>query len=429
MSKPTLALTLSLAAVLALPLAGQAAILYRSNEGWSVEGDASTPVESSAVEQMKKAEALEAGGNAGGALTAYRGLVKRFPNSVLAPKAQRKTGVLLERSGQYEAAFTADEIYLSKYARGDDFDAAVESMYKIAKLFLDGQKKKVLGVPLGTSMSRAETMFLSIVKKAPFSKWAALSQFNAGLAMEKQGKFPEAIAAYQEVVAKYPNDAIADDALYQAGYVRLRDYRQGSNDRASAAKAREAFEDFINRYPTSEKVPQARENLKALEGGQTKNVMEIAKYYDRVKQFKAAVIYYNDVIKQQPDSPDSEYAKKRIAALKDLVGEDALHSGPERAETGERAVARRKLQAKVDTASRPDYVGPPVVIAEQKIENAPSNRPALRTSPGNLGPAVEPPLPGQPGAPSAPPEALQPETGLPLPPPSPATTGPTPLFR
>lgn len=386
-----------------------AAVVYRSNEGWSVEGDPGSTIESSAVEQMKKAESLEGSGETGGALSAYRGLVKRYPESVLAPKAQRKVGILLERGGDYEKAFEADETYLTKYSRGDDFDAVVESMFKIAKLFLDGQKKKLLGVPLAASMTRAQSMFESIVKKAPFSKWAALAQFNVGQALEKENKLPEAISAYQQVVSKYPGDPIADDALYQVGYVRLRDYREGSYDRASAQKAREAFEDFINRYPESEKVPQAKENLKTLQGGQLKGSLEIARFYDRTKQYKAAVIYYNDVIKQQPDSPDSEVAKKRIAQLKEQLGEDALRAGPERAETGERALARRKLQAKVDTASRPDYVGPPVVIAEQKIETAPG-RPQLRTSPNSIGPvpAVEPPLPGQP-------EALPQETGLPVP--------------
>ena len=415
MSKASLASALLLSVCLGWTGAARAAVVYRSNEGWSVEGDASTVVEPDAVSQMRKAEALEASGNPGGALNAYRALVKKFPNSILAPKAQRKVGLLLEHSGQYELAFAADETYLTKYTRGDDFEPVVDSMFRIAKLFLDGQKKKMLGMRLAGSMSEAQRMMESIVAKAPFSKWAPLAQYSVGQALERQTKFPEAIAAYQVVVAKYPTDAIADDALYQVGYVRLREFREGSNDRASSDKAREAFEDFINRYPQSEKVPQARENLKTLEGGQRKNVLQIARFYDRTKQYKAAVIYYNDVIQQEPDSTDSEFAKKRIAALKAQVGDDALRAGPERAETGDRALARRKMQAKVDTASRPDYVGPPVVIAEQKIETAPG-RPQLRTSPGSIGPVppVEPALPGQPGGT---PEALQPETGLPTPPP------------
>ena len=69
---------------------------------------------------------------------------------------------------------------------------------------------------------------------------------------------------------------------------------------------------------------QARENLKTLETGQTKNVLGIAKFYDHSKQYKAAVIYYNDVIKNQPGSPESEYAKTRVEELRQQFGEDAL---------------------------------------------------------------------------------------------------------
>src|SRR6185295_13337091 len=120
-----------------------------------------------------------------------------------------------------------------------------------------------------------------------------------------------------------------------------------------AAKARESFEDFINRYPDSEKVAQARENMKQLEGGKNKGQLDIAKFYDKTKQYRAAVIYYNDVIKAGADSPEGTYAKARIEELKAKFGEDALRSAPEKAETGAKTAARRKLQAKVDTASRP----------------------------------------------------------------------------
>ncbi|HEX8311388.1 MAG TPA: outer membrane protein assembly factor BamD [Chthoniobacteraceae bacterium] len=405
MRKVLLFTTLSLCG-LALPEPLQGAVIYRSNEGWSIEGDDSNQVESSAAEQMKKAEELEAQGDLKGALNGYRGLVKRYSLSLLAPKAQRKVGILLDRTGDYDKAYQAFDTYLTKYPRGDDFESVVESMFNIAKLFLEGQKKKVFGVPFAPSMARAQEMFEGIVKRAPYSKWAPLAQFNIGQANEKQGKYPEALAAYQQVVVRYPTDAIADDAQYQIGYVRLREHQQGSYDRASAAKAREAFEDFINRYPESEKVAQARENMKSLEGSQTKGTMDIARFYDRTKNYKAAVIYYNDVIKNQPGSAESEAAKARIDALKERFGEDTLRAGPERAETGAKAQTRRKLQAQVDTTSRPDYAGPPVKEPVPD-EVAPSNRPRLRTSAGNLGPvpAVEPPLP----------EALPADTDLPAP--------------
>ena len=395
MSKTVPAFALSLLALL-MPLSRtDAAVVYRSDEGWTVEGE-DTSVAGSAAEQMKSAEKMESDGNDSGAFKAYKALVKRYGQSFLAPKAQRKVGQILEKHGDNDKAYDAYSYYLTKYPQGEDFDAVVDSMFKIGKSFLEGEKRRTFGVRLAPSMARAQAMFEGIVKNAPFSKLAPLAQFNVGQALEKQGEYPKAIEAYQLVYTKYPNEPVAADALYQVGYVRTRDAREGSYDPATNSKARESYEDFIARYPNSEKVPQARENIRSLEGGTNKGVLDIAKFYDKIKKYKAAVIYYNDVIQGQPGTPDAEYAKNRIAALKDQYGEDALRAGPERTETGARAVERRKLQAKVDTASRPDYAGPPVPEVKDKIETAPA-KPKLRTSPDSLGPvpAVEPPLPGQ----------------------------------
>ncbi len=403
MRKVALISTLTLLAGFAAPRWCPAAVIYRSNEGWSVEGDQSSTVESSAAEQMRKSEDFEKAGNEKASLKSYTVLTKQFGLSALAPKAQRKVGMLLEKQGQVDKAFEAYSTYLEKYPRGEDFDSVVDSMFKIAKMFLEGQKsKKLLGISMGGSVERSEQMFAAILKRAPYSKWAAVSQFNIGQANERQGKYPEAIAAYQAVVSKYPGDAIADDAQYQIGYVLLVQHRDGSNDRASAQKAREAFEDFVSRYPDSEKVAQARENMATLEGGSTKGSLEIAKFYEKSKNYKAAVIYYNDVIKRQPDSPESGLAKARIEELKQKYGEDTLRAGPEKAETGAKAATRRKMQARVDTVSRPDYVGPPVKVATVREtpapQPAPFGRPKLRTSPDAIEPLapVEPPLPSTP---------------------------------
>ena len=405
MRKAALISTIALLSGIALPLSGDAAVLYRSSEGWSVEGDQSSKVESSAAEQMKKAEDSEKAGNEKAALNSYKTLTKEFGLSALAPKAQRKVGLLLEKNGDVDKAFQAYSSYLEKYPRGDDFDGVVDSMFKIAKMFMDGQKsKKLLGISVGGSVERAQQMFAEIVKRAPYSKLAAVAQFNIGQANERQGKYPEAISAYQTVVSKYPGDAIADDAQYQIGYVLMAEHRQGSNDRASAQKAREAFEDFASRYPSSEKIAQARENISTLEGGSTKGSLDIAKFYEKTKNYKAAVIYYNDVIKRQPDSPESGLAKARVEELKQKYGEDVLRAGPEKAETGAKAATRRKMQARVDTVSRPDYVGPPVKVATVRETPAtpqtpaPFGRPKLRTSPESIEPMepVEPPLPSAP---------------------------------
>ncbi len=388
MRKLTLVLALNIALIAPL----RAAVVYRPDEGWTAESEDSGELEKTAAAQLKKAEELEAAGELGPAIGAYRGLAKKFPTSASAPRAQFKVGELLEKAGDHDRAYNAFSDYLKKYPRGDDFDAAVDAQFNIAKLFLEGERKKMFGVKTLPSMARAQEMFEGIVKNAPFSKYAALAQFNIGQALEKQGKDIEAISAYQVVIVKYPGEPVAADAQYQIGYMYFQQSRT-AYDKAAANKAREAFEDFIARHPTSEKVPQAKDNLKALQGRQTKGSFDIAKFYDKQKNYKAAVIYYNETIKEEGSGEQAELAKKRIEELKALVGEESLRAGPEKTETGERAKVRRKLQAQVDTASRPDYLGPPVVVPD---EVAPG-KPKLRTNTSDVGPvpAVEPALPQQ----------------------------------
>ncbi|HWB59822.1 MAG TPA: outer membrane protein assembly factor BamD, partial [Chthoniobacteraceae bacterium] len=337
------------------------------------------------------------------AIKAYRVFVKKFAYSSRVADAQWKIAVLTERTGNDSAAFDAYDDYIKKYRRGENFDKAVEAQFNIATRFLNGEKVKyILGIKASASVIRAQQMFEKIIANAAYSKYAPLSQFNIGQALEKQDKPMDAIAAYQTLQTKYPNDPIAADAQYQIGYVYMKQSRaEGVYDPGAGSKASDAFEDFVARYPNSEKVPQAQENIKLLAGRGTKSAFEIAKYYDKQKQYKSAVIYYNDVIQQQPGTPESDQAKARIEALKGIVGEDALQPGPPRTENGERATKSRKLQAQVDTSARPDYLGPPVSVP---VQTAPAT-PKLRTSPGDIPapassgtgapPPVNPELPAQ----------------------------------
>jgi outer membrane protein assembly factor BamD len=377
-----------------------AAIEYQSGVGWTIvdpDNPEATASEATASAQLNKAENLEHAGNYKQASLAYEALARKFPRSGAAAQAQLKAGQMASQDGDYDRAYKMFDDYLAKYPKGDDFDNALEGMYDVGQKFLEGAKRKLLGVKTFSSMARAQQIFENIVKTAPFSKWAPLAQFYAGQALEKQGQPDSAVAAYQEVISRYPTDPAAADAQYQIGYVYLVQART-AYDKSSATKAQDAFEDFLARYPNSEKAAQAQDNIKALQAKENSNAVEIAKFYDKRKNYKAAVIYYNEVIKEQPGTPDAAAAEERIKELKAQVGDAQLEPGPEKTETGARAQEQRRMQAQVDTASRPDYLGPPVAEPTPEPDETAPPKPQLRTSPDDLTPApppVEPPLPRQ----------------------------------
>jgi outer membrane protein assembly factor BamD len=238
-------------------------------------------------------------------------------------------------------------------------------------------------------------MFASIVKNAPFSKNAPIAQFNLGVTYERQGKLKEASSAYQTVLDRYPNSSIADDALYQIGYIYMRVGETGrSQDLSALVSSKNTFEDFVLQYPGSEKTPQAEDNIKKISGKETGDLMDIAKFYDRFKNYRAASIYYNDIIRRAPDSENAKLARDRVQVLRSEVGDDALRTGPEQLQTGETAALRRRLQAQVETSALADFNGPPTRdIVPDELPMV--SKPRLRTESRDVAPmpSVEPSLP------------------------------------
>lgn len=358
---------------------------------------AAVPADAAAASALyAEGRAADESGNHLRAIEIYRSALKKYPLAPEAANAQYRLAELLEARGDLSRAFNAYQALLTRYPDTPNFERAVAAQVSIANQYLEGKRQqKFFGIPVGGSAKRAQEMYAEILANAPFSKYAPVAQFNLGLAYEKQSQPFEAIKAYQKVLDTYPRSDVCDDALYQIGYVYLRiGFAQQSQDLSALVTARNTFEDFLIEYPNSEKAPQARENLARLGGAEAEDVMRIARFYDFHKDLKAAVTYYNDVIRRQPQSKEAEIARARVEELRAEYGDDVVNPGPVRAETGEKAALRRRLQAQVETSALADYAGPPkrdIVPDELPI----SSGPQMRTSVDDVQPlpAVEPPLP------------------------------------
>ena len=300
----------------------------------------------SALELFHVGQEAEKQGNYHKAIKAYRSIVRKHNRDALAPGAAYRAAELYEKLHDYVPAADSYRYVVERFPSSPHFDDAIEAQFRIGEMYLNGKKIKIMGLSLGNSIEKAVEIFASIIRTAPYGKYTARAQFDIGLAREKQKITDAAISAYSAVVEKFPNDPLAPNAQYQIGYLWLTIAKAGTKDIDATAKARTAFEDFLFRYPNSEKAPQARANLDYLSHKQTSSAFNIAKYYDKQKHYRAAVIYYNEVIRQQPGSNESEKAKKRIDQIRAKVGEKALMPLG-----GETAVAAKKKDSSHGTSS------------------------------------------------------------------------------
>jgi outer membrane protein assembly factor BamD len=303
---------------------GAAAVVFEPGKKTKFVAPGEEEISETALESFQTAQAAEKQGNLKRAIRAYKGLVRQHPKDALAASALYRAGELQEQVHDYLAAADSFRQLVERYPNSPHFEEAIEAQFRIGEIYLSGKKKKVLGIPVGSALDRAVTIFANVVRTAPYGKYTARAQFNIGLAREKQNVPEMAIEAYQAVVDKFPNEPVAADAQYQIGYIWLTAARKGTKDLAATTNAKTAFQDFLLHYPHSEKAAQARANLELLEHKETTSSYQVAKFYDKQKYYRAAVIYYNEVIRQQPGSTESNLAKKRIDQLRAKIGEAAL---------------------------------------------------------------------------------------------------------
>ncbi|MDR1192141.1 MAG: outer membrane protein assembly factor BamD [Verrucomicrobiales bacterium] len=345
-----LGLWLSLAAV------SSAALVWRPGEGWVNESSGESLAASDAKAALQLARNLEAKEDYKSALDAYRGLVRRWPLSSSAGEAQFKVGFMMEKRGEFWDAYKAFQKVVEKYPASQFFDLAIEREFAIGNLFLSGEPQRLWKIPLLPSMDKTVEIFNTIIKNAPYGVYAPQAYFKIGLAREKQKQWSEAIASYNKLLDKYPGNDLAPSAQYQIGYAWYQASSQPDYDQSAAQKSINAFQDFLARFPDSEKVEQAKIYINELGDRRVQGSYNIGVFYlkDKTdKGYRAALIYFNDVIQQAPNSPLAVQAKQRIEEIKNLQnGQTPAFKKPQAADLAESPpaapVADRDRQQSVD---------------------------------------------------------------------------------
>lgn len=296
-----------------------APLIYQPGEGWVYEpvGSEGKWRRARAKEQLEVAQEAFNNRDYNLALRAARRVVAQWPLSDYAPDAQFLLGQCYEAKKQHEKAFRAYQKLLEKYPRSQHAEEALQRQFKIAERFLGGEWFKLWGkIPIFPSMSKTAAMFQQIVSNGAYSAVGPAAQLKTGAAYEKGKDYPAAVKAYEVAVDKYfDRPEIAAEALYRAGLAYYKQAAKAEYDQTTATKAIATLTDFITLYPNDERVNEARKVISALKTEQARGSFQIAQYYEKHRKYNGALIYYNEVLLQDPGSKYATLARQRIDAL------------------------------------------------------------------------------------------------------------------
>jgi len=316
-------LFLFFAVVVLFPNRSPAPLIYVPGEGWHYESYGSNQdwQRTRAKEQLDVAQTFFDQKDYKVASRAARRVVRIWPLSDYAPKAQYLLARCLEATGKDEAAFNAYQHLIEKYPRTDQYNDALWRQYEISGRFLDGEWFKLWGlVPFFPSMDKTADMYEKIVKGGPYSDVAPHAQLRIGAAREKQKNYPDAVKAYGLAADRYHDQPeIAADALYRVALAYQKQAATAEYDQNTAAQAIAAYTDFMTLYPDDKRVADAQKAITSLKAEQVRGNFEIAKFYDKIKKWNGAVVYYNEVLQLDPNSPYATQARERIETLKPRI--------------------------------------------------------------------------------------------------------------
>ncbi|MDX9785510.1 MAG: outer membrane protein assembly factor BamD [Desulfobacterales bacterium] len=144
-------------------------------------------------------------------------------------------------------------------------------------------------------------LFTKIKDWYPFSKHAVTADLKIADAHFGLQAYDEAAMAYENFASLHPRNEAVPYAIYRIGNCYLEQVNGIDQDQTYAKKAHDSFQRLLNQFPDSEYKHPAEAAIKICRKSIIANEIYVAKYYLKMKNYKAALIRFKDALNMYPD--------------------------------------------------------------------------------------------------------------------------------
>ncbi|MCX5695439.1 MAG: outer membrane protein assembly factor BamD [Candidatus Omnitrophica bacterium] len=248
------------------------------------------------------------------ALREFKKLLKTYPKSFEASEAQYYLGLIEEEQGNLYEAYLAYQRVVDKYPFSERIKEVIEKEYNIAEQFIAGLKRKALGVVLPVENPAIEIL-TKVVENSTYGPLAPKAEYKLGLLLKGLQRYYEAEDAFNKVINNYPDSEWTEPARFQIATCRAAVSRGPDYDQGAMQDAKQKFEEFVREHPDAVLSKDAEENINILKEKEAAASYNIAVFYEKQKAYKAARIYYENVINNYSDTAWSAKALERLQVM------------------------------------------------------------------------------------------------------------------
>ncbi len=273
------------------------------------------PNRAEAKSQFEYCQSLEREGNFKKAAKHYDALVREWPTSPEASKAQQRYAeLLLNELDDAEEAFRAYRYLLDFYSSRCKYDEMVDRLYHVANtLRIEGKEVMFIRFANTVEVRRA---YEACVLHAPGAKWVPEAMLIIAQLREDEGKFAEGIRVFENLRNLYPDSSEAKIAIYREAVLRMKLLREHEYNRS---RCRDVI-DYLKlalRTCRPEDAVEIQAFLNEANGMIEREAYVGAKFYDSPTRTKrSAINAYEKFLREYPNSEHAEEISARLEQLK-----------------------------------------------------------------------------------------------------------------
>jgi outer membrane protein assembly factor BamD len=162
--------------------------------------------------------------------------------------------------------------------------------------------------------------FETVVNSFSTSPIVDHAQFMLAESNYKAEEYLTAAFEYERVYMDYPSSPYAAQAQFNKARCYFNESPRSELDQENTRLAIAEFLRFIANYPQDEQCDQAQEFIEELREKLAYKDYRNAEIYRKMKNYDAAVIYYEDVISTYPRAVWADYARMGVARVRMVQG-------------------------------------------------------------------------------------------------------------
>jgi len=170
-------------------------------------------------------------------------------------------------------------------------------------LFLFNQRQDYKG---------AAKKFEEVERQHPYSEWARKALIMSAYSHYQVGQYEEAITAAKRYVTLHPGNPDAAYAQYLIGSSYFDQIPDIARDQGQTEKAIAAFEELVRKYPNTEYAISAKRRIEVARDQIAGKEMMIGRYYLQKKDFTGAINRFKIVVTQYQTTRHVEEALMRL---------------------------------------------------------------------------------------------------------------------